>query len=169
MQTDRSAGTSVVCTRSMPENNSHHVLVDRYLEEILNRGDFSRADEILAPGFMFRGPTNAQGVDRDGLRFFLEEVRGAFSNKYFNELERISEGPRVALRFRMTGTQDGSLRGIPPLGVEIDVEGCDLIYIHNGRILEVRAYFDLMGILSRFLIPPPLRFIQQFLAGLPRT
>lgn len=89
----------------------------------------------------------------------------AFSNKHFVELDRISEGNRVALRFRMTGTQDGYFHGIPPLGVVIDVEGCDLIYMHNGRILEVRAFFDLAQIIREFLIPPPVRFIQRLLTG----
>jgi steroid delta-isomerase-like uncharacterized protein len=152
-----------------PLSAPHGALVDRYLEEILNRGDFSRADEILAPDFVFCGPTTPQGVDRTGLRRFVEEIRAAFSNKHFNELERISEDRRIALRFRMTGTQDGSLHGVPPLGAEIDVEGCDLIYIHNNRIIRVRAYFDLMTIVQKLLIPPPLRFMQHFLESLQRA
>src|SRR4051812_16964920 len=82
------------------QNPSDSILVSRYLEEILNRGDFSRADEILAPGFVFHGPTTPHGVDRAGLRSFVEEIRAAFSNKHFKELERISEGRRTALRFR---------------------------------------------------------------------
>ena len=144
------------------------VLVDRYVEEILNHADFSRADEILAPEFIFRGPSTPAGLDRGGLQGFLEQTRAAFSNKRFTDLERISEAGRVALRFRMTGTQDGVFQGIPPLGVEIDVEGCDLIYIRGGRIAEVRAYFDLVAIVQKFLIPPPVRFVQQILQGLMR-
>jgi steroid delta-isomerase-like uncharacterized protein len=148
----------------------HHVLVDRYLDEILNRGDFNKADEILAPGFLFHGPTTPEGLNRTGFRLFLKEIRAAFSDKHFKELERITEGHRTALRFRMTGTQDGYLKGIPPLGVAIDVECCDLISVHNGRILEVRAYFDVARVIREFLIPPPLRFVQQLLKGsrLPR-
>lgn len=152
-----------------PQNPSDSVLVSRYLEEILNRGDFSRADEILAPGFVFHGPTTPHGVDRAGLRSFVEEIRAAFSNKHFKELERISEGRRTALRFRMTGTQDGSLHGMPPFGAKIDVEGCDLIYIHENRITEVRAYFDLMAIAQKLLVPPPLRFMQQIFESFQQT
>jgi steroid delta-isomerase-like uncharacterized protein len=152
-----------------PQREPDNVLIDRYLQEILNRGDFSRADEILSPDFVFCGPTIPHGVDRTGLRLFVEETRAAFSNKHFKELERISEGPRTALRFRMTGTHDGSLHGVPPFGAEIDVEGCDLIYIHNNRIVRVRAYFDLMAIVQKLLVPPPLRFVEQLLQSLQRT
>jgi predicted ester cyclase len=147
---------------------AHSVLVDRYLAEILNRVDFSRADEILAPDFVFRSPSHPEGLNRTGLRIFLEEIHAAFSNKHFTELERISDETRVAFRFRMTGKQDGTLQGIPPLGVELDEEGCDLIYIRQYRIAEVRAYFDLLAIVQKFLIPAPVRLIQQILQGLHR-
>jgi steroid delta-isomerase-like uncharacterized protein len=148
---------------------AHNVLIDRYLAEILNRADFSRADEILAPDFVFRSPSHPDGLNWMGLRLFLEETRAAFSNKHFAELERISEDSRVALRFRMTGRQDGPLYGIPPLGVELDVEGCDLIYIRDSRITEVRAYFDLMGVVQKFLVPLPLRLMQQVFQGPHRS
>jgi len=159
------AGTAVQPAPPTQQSIPHRVLVDRYFDELLNRGDFSRADEILAPDFVFRGPSTLHGVDQSGFRTFLEETRMAFSNKHFVELDRISEGNRVALRFRMTGTQDGYFHGIPPLGAVIDVEGCDLIYMHNGRIREVRAFFDLAQIIREFLIPPPVRFIQRLLTG----
>lgn len=160
----------IVATRvpAAPEHTLHGVLVDRYLDELLNRGDFTRADEILAPNFVFRGPSFSRGIDRTGFRLFVEELRSAFSNKHFKELERIVEGHRVALRFKMTGTQDGWLQALPPLGAEIDVEGCDLIYIHNGRILEVRAYLDLAEIMRAFLVPPPFKFLQRLVANSPR-
>jgi steroid delta-isomerase-like uncharacterized protein len=162
---DLLTGTSLQPALPQQEVILHRVLVDRYFDEILNRADFSKADEILTPDFVFRGPSTPQGVDQNGFRKFLEETRLAFSNKHFVELDRISEGNRVALRFRMTGTQDGYFHGIPPLGVEIDVEGCDLITIQDGRILKVRAFFDLTEIIREFLVPPPLRFIQRLLTG----
>jgi predicted ester cyclase len=152
-----------------PQRQSDDILIDRYFQEILNRGDFSRADEILSADFVFCGPTTPHGVDRAGLRLFVEETRAAFSNKHFKELERISEGPRTALRFRMTGTQDGSLHGVPPFGAEIDIEGCDLIYIQNNRIVRVRAYLDLMAIVQKLLVPPPLRLVEQFFKSLQRA
>jgi steroid delta-isomerase-like uncharacterized protein len=148
----------------MPENHSH--LVDRYFSELLNKGDFAKADEILAPDFAFYGPSTRDGLDARGFMGFIAETRAAFSDKHFTELERIAEGDRVALRFRMTGTNDGSFHGLPPLGGVIDVEGCDLIYISDGKVAEVRAYFDLMTVIQRFLTPPPVRMVGEILSSL---
>ncbi len=132
-------------------------LVDRYLAEILNTGNFTNASEILAPDFVFYGPSTPEGLDSDGFRRFIKETRAAFSNKRFTEIDRIVEGDRVALRFRMTGTQDGAFHGIPPSGATIDTEGCDVIYIREGLITEVRAYYDLMATVQRILMPLPVR------------
>jgi steroid delta-isomerase-like uncharacterized protein len=141
-----------------------HNLVDRYLSELLNQGDFAKADEILTPDFIFCGPSTRDGLDCQGFMRFIIETRAAFSNKQFTELERIAEGDRIALRFRMTGTNDGSFHGMPPLGATIDVEGCDLIYVRDSKIARVRAYFDLMTVIQRFLIPLPVRLAGEVLS-----
>jgi steroid delta-isomerase-like uncharacterized protein len=148
----------------MTENRPN--LVDRYLSEILNAGDFSAANQILAPNFVFYGPSTPQGLDSDGFMRFIKETRAAFSNKRFTELDRIVEGDRVALRFKMTGTQDGTFRGMPPTGAMIDAEGCDVIYIYQDRITEVRAYYDLMAVVQKLLTPLPVRVFGGFIESL---
>jgi steroid delta-isomerase-like uncharacterized protein len=134
-------------------------LVDRYLSELLNAGDFTRATEILTPDFVFFGPSNPQGLDAEGFRLFIKETRAAFSNKQFVELDRIEGPDRFALRFRMTGTQDGTFHGVPATGAIIDTEGCDVIYTRGDRIREVHAYFDLAGTIQRILMPLPAKII----------
>lgn len=141
-------------------------LVDRYLSEFLNSGNFANAHEILAPNFVFYGPSTQHGLDSDGFQRHIKETRAAFSNKRFTELDRIVNGDRVALRFRMTGTQDGAFNGIPPTGATIDVEGCDVIYIDQDKIVEVRAYFDLTPVIQNLLLSLPTRIIGGFLGNL---
>jgi steroid delta-isomerase-like uncharacterized protein len=148
----------------MTENN--RILVDRYLSELLNDGDFAAAEEILAPNFSFYGPSTRQGLDSGSFMRFIRETRAAFSNKRFTEIDRIVEGNRVALRFQMTGTQDGMFHGIPPTGAAIEVEGCDVIYILHDRIAEVRAYFDLMPVVQKLLMPLPVRIVGGLLGTL---
>lgn len=144
-------------------------LVDRYLSELLNAGDFSTAHEILAPNFRFYGPSTRSGLDAGAFMRFIAETRAAFSNKRFIELDRIVDVDRVALRFRMIGTHDGVFHGIPPTGAMIDVEGCDVVYILGDRIAEVRAYFDLMPIVQNLLVPLPMKIVGGLLGSiLPR-
>jgi steroid delta-isomerase-like uncharacterized protein len=141
-------------------------LVDRYLSQLLNASDLSAAGEILAPNFRFYGPSTRSGLDAQGFMRFLAETRAAFSNKRFTEVDRIAGPDRVALRFRMTGTQDGSFHGIPPTGATIDVEGCDVIYFSEEKIVEIRAYFDLLPVVQNLLVPLPVRIVGGLLGNL---
>jgi predicted ester cyclase len=134
-------------------------LLDRYFGELLNGGDFSAAaaaPEILAPGFRFYGPTYPEGRDAAGLHEFLSLLRRGFSDKRFVELDRLVAGDRAAVRFRMTGTHDGLFQGVPPTRRATVVEGCDLFRLSpdHDRILEVRAYFDLLTLLSQLGVIP---------------
>ena len=132
-----------------------HPPIDRYFAEILNGGDFSAAPEILAPGFRFYGPTYPEGRDAQGLHEFLSLLRQGFSDKRFAELDRLVDGDRAAVRFRMTGTHDGFFQGVPPTRRATVVEGCDLIEMDSaGRIVSVRAYFDLLTLLSQLGVIP---------------
>src|SRR5437867_2627144 len=91
-------------------------LLDRYFREILNRGDFAGAEEIFAEEFVFYGPSITAGLDSSAFARYVMEMRAAFSNKEFTELDRLVDGERAAIRFRMTGLQDGPYRGLPVLG-----------------------------------------------------
>lgn len=141
-------------------------LIDRYFSELLNQGDFAKAHEILSPDFVFYGPSTTAGLGCQEFIRYIEEMRAAFSNKRFTELDRITQGNRVAIRFRMTGTQNGPFFGLPPSGISIDVEGCDLIVVKADKISEVRAYFDLMAIIQKFLMPPPFRIFGELMEHL---
>jgi steroid delta-isomerase-like uncharacterized protein len=142
------------------------LLIERYFSELLNHGDFTRVHEILSPDFVFCAPSIPAGLKVAGFRSYVEEMRAAFSNKRFAELDRIVEGNRAAVRFRMTGTQDGPYQGLPALGGSIDVEGCDVILFRDGRIAEVHAYFDLAAVMQKLLMPPPLRMVGELLGHL---
>jgi steroid delta-isomerase-like uncharacterized protein len=142
------------------------ILIDRYFAELLNKGEFAGANDILTQDFVFHGPSIPGGLGIAGFKTYVEEMRAAFSNKRFTELERIVDGNRAAVRFRMTGTQDGPYQGLPPLGGSIDVEGCDLILVRSGKIAEVRAYFDLIAVIQKLLVPPPVRLFGELIGHL---
>jgi steroid delta-isomerase-like uncharacterized protein len=127
----------------------NNMLIDRYFKELLNDADFGKAREIVTPDFIFYGPSAPQGRTLQGLAQFISELKTGFSDKHFEEIERIVDGDRIASRFRMTGTHDGIFHGIPPTERLSDVEGCDIFYIRNDKIAEVRAYFDFMVLLRQ--------------------
>lgn len=48
----------------------------------------------------------------------------------------------VAVRWRMTGTNHGPFRGLPPSGRAVGLPGADFIQVEGDRVRSVQGYFD---------------------------
>jgi steroid delta-isomerase-like uncharacterized protein len=91
-------------------------------------------DELIPEG-IFRGP--------DEIRAHFQEVFGASTDSEFVVEDIFSEGRRVAVRWRMSGTFDGGpYMGIEPTGRRFELRGCDCLEIERGKIVRNTAYFD---------------------------
>ena len=89
----------------------------------------------LVPEGIFRGP--------DEIRDHFAEVFGASTDSEFVVEEMISEGRKIAVRWRMWGTFDGSpYMGIEPTGKRFELRGVDCVEVERGKIVRNTAYFD---------------------------
>lgn len=77
------------------------------------------------------------------LRVFFEGLFKAVPDSDFEVLDFISEGDKVAVRWRSTGTFcGGPFQGIDPTGARIELEGIDLLTVQDGLIRRNDAYYD---------------------------
>src|SRR4051812_3860511 len=116
----------------------------RYIEQILNAGNFGIADVLLASDFVFRNPP----VVARGAREFqtaIETVRAAFPDIHFTVHDEFAEDDRVAVRWTVTGTQRGTFLGHPASGRTIDVTGINIFRIADGKIHDIWVNMDRLG------------------------
>jgi ketosteroid isomerase-like protein len=59
-------------------------------------------------------------------------------------LDLVASGEKVVVRWRATGTFDGTARfeGLAPNGASVDVQGCDMLTVRDGRIQRNDAYMN---------------------------
>ena len=76
------------------------------------------------------------------------EIKGFFSSQYaafpdwkFEILELAASGKNAACRWRVTGTflGPGRFQGLAPTGGSIEIEGCDMLRVEDGQIVENNA------------------------------
>jgi steroid delta-isomerase-like uncharacterized protein len=126
----------------MPAENK--LLARRYFEQILNDGNFSVADTLLASDFIFRNPPIvAQSVSE--FKTVIDSVRRAFPNLHFTIYDEIAEADKVVIRWTVTGTQRGDFLGHPASGKTIDVTGINIFRMAGGRIQEIWVNMDRLG------------------------
>ena len=78
----------------------------------------------------------------------------------------MSEGDKVAVRWRVTGTHSGASTGIGPAGRRIDIAGPDVYRVAGGRVAEMWAHPDMLGLLRR-IGAVPLPPVPQWPGGAP--
>ncbi|HEY5816362.1 MAG TPA: ester cyclase [Solirubrobacterales bacterium] len=83
-------------------------------------------------------------VAPDTYRAWFANLFAAFPDFRFEILDVVAEGEKAAVRWRATGTFDGDTRfeGMEPTGAKVDVSGCDLVTIRNGKIHRNDAYMN---------------------------
>jgi steroid delta-isomerase-like uncharacterized protein len=80
----------------------------------------------------------------EDLRSWFGNLFAAFPDFAFEILEVMATGEKAAVRWHATGTFDGSARfeGLIPNGARVDLEGCDVLTVRDGRIVRNDAYMN---------------------------
>ncbi len=77
-------------------------------------------------------------------RAWFANLFAAFPDFSFEILDVAAEGERAAVRWRATGSFSGDARfeGMDPTGARVDLSGCDMLTIREGRIQRNDAYLN---------------------------
>ena len=123
---------------------------ERIWVEGLNRGDVSAADEVFASDCTVHITGVAQPIR--GVAAWKEFVAGfltAFPDLHFTIEDQLIDGPRVAIRWRATGTHRGPLGPVPPTGRSVTVDGLIIDHLERGLVAERWEQFDQSGMLQQ--------------------
>jgi len=130
-------------------SEANKALVRRYYE-IIDSGDVSLIDEVLAPDFVSHSPP-FPGLPQtiEGVRQGWAMSLAAFGSYRHVIEDQFASGDRVATRIRATGVHTGDYRGIKGDGRTVSIEGIAIHRISNGRIVEHWGRLDLHGLLAQ--------------------
>jgi steroid delta-isomerase-like uncharacterized protein len=101
-------------------------------------------------------------------RAWFANLFAAFPDFRFEILDVVAEGEKAAVRWRATGTFNGDARfeGMEPTGGRIDLSGCDMLTIRNGRIHRNDAYMNGAQMAQQLgALPPPGSVAEQLTLG----
>jgi steroid delta-isomerase-like uncharacterized protein len=77
-------------------------------------------------------------------RAWFANLFAAMPDFRFQVLDVVAEGELAAVHWHATGTFDGNTRfeGMDPTGATVDITGCDLLTIRDGKIHRNDAYMN---------------------------
>jgi steroid delta-isomerase-like uncharacterized protein len=135
-------------------DSGNRVVVQRFLEEVINQGRLEQANEIVAEDFVELDPLPGQRQGREGLKEVIGMLRAAFPDMHWVVDEMIAEGEKVVTRFTWTGTQRGTFIGIPATGKSVVVKGVVIDRIVGGMMTDSRILMDTMGMMQQLGVVP---------------
>jgi steroid delta-isomerase-like uncharacterized protein len=135
--------------------NENGAVVRRFIDEVFNGGNFSAAEEILAPDYVHHDPATAEmGSGREGLEQMVTFYRQAFPDFSVQLDDQILADDKVVERWTGRGTHQGSLMGMPATGRTITASGISIHRLAGGKIAETWTIFDTAGMLRQLGVIP---------------
>lgn len=129
-------------------------LVEKHIESF-NEKDLTAFLETLAENAVIHG-ANEDYEGTDGLERFAATQVERFPDGRITVEDLFAAGNRVALRFTLTGTQQGPFLGADPTGQEVQMSGMAICRVEDGEIAEIWLESDQSGVLQQFgVLPSP--------------
>ena len=118
----------------------------------INQGNISILDEAYAPDVVLHTVPETKG-SANAKAYYANYVTG-FSNREFTVKETFAQGNKLTKYWQFKGNHTGDFFGIPATGKTINVEGCTIATIINGKITEERDFFDNLEFLRQLGLMP---------------
>ena len=135
-----------------PETNK--LLMLRFTE-FINTASEKLAVELISPDAVFHVPGRPDPMRGPaGYLAIIGMMRGGFPDIQWTLEETIAEGDKVAARFTMRGTHQGTFFGVPPTGRKIVVQAMNFYRLTGGQFIEERGQPDLLGLLQQIGAAP---------------
>jgi steroid delta-isomerase-like uncharacterized protein len=133
-------------------SNPTTALATRFYE-LFSRGETDQVIDLLGDGYLSHG---FGGGGAENLRRSLQGMRAAFPDLTFTVEDTITEADKVAVKTTMRGTHQGPFAGRTASGNPIEVGGCDVFRVQDGRIVEAWWLGDSGSLLMQIgAIPAP--------------
>ena len=101
--------------------------------DLFTNGEIDQVIDLLGDGYVSHG---FGGGGPETLRQSLQGMRAAFPDLTLTVEDTITEADKVAVKTTMRGTHKGPFAGRPASGNPIEVGGCDVFRVRDGRIVE---------------------------------
>lgn len=125
------------------------LLAKRFYEEVLNGGDLSAIDELIADDFVEHEELAGIPANKEGLRDWVGLMRTAFPDLVVSVDQMMASGDEVWVHMTMRGTQNGPFLHIPPTGRAVEISAFDRVRVRDGKAVEHWGVTDTLGLLEQ--------------------
>ena len=123
---------------------------------LIDERNLDAAFELYALDYIYHGPGGQELRGRDSIRGLWEVFLAGFPDLHSTVEDMVSEGDKVALRWRIDGTHTGEFLGVAPSNAKITLDVTEIFRIADGQLVEAWDQYDRLGLMQQIgAIPIP--------------
>jgi steroid delta-isomerase-like uncharacterized protein len=104
---------------------------------VWEEGNLGLVDELVAPDYVNHSPgIPGQPEGPEGVKAVVSMFRAGMPDLGVVIEDVIAEGDKVVMRYRIEGTHEGELFGVPPTGRRVSIESITVERVSGGKIRE---------------------------------
>ena len=144
------------------------VIMQRYFDELMNNGDYSKADEILHQDFIAVAAGGLKGIN--GHKQYRDSVLSIVSDGHIEVQEIVAEEDKAVVFSEWSAIHDkGNFLGVPPTGKKVTFNMVGVYGFKDGKIKSgaVRTLSNQLPVFQQLgVLPSNEEFIQAYIETL---
>jgi steroid delta-isomerase-like uncharacterized protein len=112
------------------------------------------AEDVVVTMYM----VGREFVGRAEVEASFRQYVDAFRNSEYAIEGEFARGDLVCIQYRTRGVNTGSFMGMPPTNKAVEVHGCVVSRIVDGKIKNQWLYWDMVGLLRQMGLMPEIPF-----------
>ncbi len=134
------------------------ILIQKVGEEAWFKGTVDALDAAYAVDYIAHKPPFPDTHGLEAVKQSIANTRQAYTDIQATYMDWIVEGDKLAYRYtmRMKHTGISPSLPIPPTGKQVTLQGCVVVHIQDGKVVEEWEYSDYLGFLQQLGVVPQL-------------
>ena len=132
-------------------------LIQEFYDRALSEGDMDAIDELVTDDVVDHEqglPDQPEG--KEGVRFFVNAMRGAFSDLKATVGPTVESGDMASAEVTITGRHTGEFMGVPATDKSFEIKSIDLVRFEDGKCAEHWGVTDNMALMQQIgAVPAP--------------
>jgi steroid delta-isomerase-like uncharacterized protein len=125
-------------------------IVTRFSADVWNSGNLATVEDYIAADYIRHDPGIPMQVrGPEGIKQLVRVFRNAFPDVHFTPEIIVGELDKVVVLFRVSGSHQGELMGMPATGKPIAITSIEIFRFADGKIAEQWVAVDNMGMLQQ--------------------
>jgi steroid delta-isomerase-like uncharacterized protein len=117
---------------------------------VWEEGNLGLVDELVALDYVNHGPGMPnQPEGPEGVKAVVSMFRAGMPNLRVVIEDMIAEGDKVMMRYKIEGTHEGELFGVPPTGRRVSIESITVERVSGGKIREHWRVTDTLDMMQQ--------------------